>query len=87
VPSVTVPHVSDQFGFANELQRLGVAPAPIHRTKLTAARLASRLKQVLGNQQMKQAAVAMAERMRSDRGAERAAELIEAAVGPPTHAS
>ena len=30
VPSVCVPHVSDQFGWADELRRLGVAPAAGH---------------------------------------------------------
>jgi UDP:flavonoid glycosyltransferase YjiC (YdhE family) len=81
VPSVTVPHVSDQFGWSEELQRLGVAPVPIRRTKLTANALASRIKDVLGNPQMKHAAMAMSARMRADDGPETAATLIEQAIG------
>ena len=65
-PSVPVPHVSDQFAWAEELQRLGAAPKLLRRTKLDAAkhwRHASR--EVIGNPQMKQAAMAMSARMQS----------------------
>ena len=79
VPSVPVPHVSDQFPWAADLQRLGVAPQPIRRTQLTANALASRITQVLANPQMKQAAMAMRARMQSDNGPETAADLIESA--------
>jgi sterol 3beta-glucosyltransferase len=81
VPSVPVPHVSDQFGWSEELQRLGVAPSPLRRTKLTTNALASRLKEVLGNPRMQQAAAAMSARMQSDDGPETAATLIERAIG------
>jgi sterol 3beta-glucosyltransferase len=80
VPSVTVPHVSDQFGWSEELQRLGVAPKPIRRIKLTASALAARIKSVLGHPQMKQAAMAIAARMRPDDGPETAATLIERSI-------
>lgn len=76
-PSVTVPHVSDQFLWSSELQRLGVAPKPLRRTKWSAQALADRLTQTIGNQQMKQAAVAMRDRMQGDNGPETAADLIE----------
>lgn len=77
VPSIAVPHVSDQFAWCDELQRLGVAPAPIRRLELTAPTLASRIREVLGNPQMKQSAMKIAERMKSDNGPETAADLIE----------
>ena len=77
VPSIPVPHVSDQFAWSEELCRLGVAPAPLKRTKLTAKALASRIRETAGNARMKQNAVAMQGRMASDDGPARAAELIE----------
>lgn len=80
-PSIPVPHVSDQFAWADELQRLGVAPAPLGRTKLTATALASRLRQVLGNDRMKQAAMTIRNRMQADNGAETAADMIEKVMG------
>ena len=81
MPSVPVPHVSDQFGWSDELHRLGVAPAPIRRTRLTARALASRITEVLGNPRMKPAAMAISARMQLDNGPETAADMIEASMG------
>lgn len=77
VPSVPVPHVSDQFGWADELERLGVAPRGLRRTKWTAERLADRIRQTAGNPQMKAAALAIQKRMANDDGPASAAEWIE----------
>jgi sterol 3beta-glucosyltransferase len=78
VPSVAVPHLSDQFLWADELRRVGVAPRSIRRTKLTAALLAARIRAVVRNPHMKDAAMRMSARMRHDNGPETAADLIEA---------
>lgn len=83
VPSVPVPHVSDQFGWSEELQRLGVASAPIRRTSLKAATLASRIRDVLNAPRVKQAAMEMSARMQADNGPETAADLIERAMHRP----
>jgi len=77
VPSIPVPHVSDQFAWSDELHRLGVAPAPLKRTQLTANALAARIQETVGNARMKQNAVAIQQRMASDTGPETAAALIE----------
>ncbi|HEX8027524.1 MAG TPA: glycosyltransferase, partial [Vicinamibacterales bacterium] len=81
VPSIPVPHVSDQFAWADELRRLGVAPSPINRMKLSAKALASRIGTVLRSPTMKSAASALAARMQSDNGPETAADLIERTMG------
>jgi UDP:flavonoid glycosyltransferase YjiC (YdhE family) len=73
-----VPHVSDQFAWSDELKRLGVAPSPIRRTRLSATVLAARITEVLNDPRMKAAAMAIGARMQSDNGPERAADLIEA---------
>jgi len=80
VPSVCVPHVSDQFAWAEELRRLGVAPAAVPRRSLTAARLARRIKEALATPAMRTKAAAIAGRMQKDDGPRRAAELIEEAA-------
>jgi len=80
VPSVCVPHVSDQFGWADELHRLGVAPAAVPRRTLTAAKLARRLQEALAAPDMRTKAAAIANRMKNDDGPARAAELIEQAA-------
>jgi UDP:flavonoid glycosyltransferase YjiC (YdhE family) len=82
VPSVPVPHVSDQFAWSEELQRLGVAPAPLRRTKLTAHALAARIREVLTTPAMKSSAAALSARMQNDNGPQRAADLIESAMAP-----
>jgi sterol 3beta-glucosyltransferase/vancomycin aglycone glucosyltransferase len=80
VPSVPVPHVSDQFSWSSELHRLGVAPKPLRRTKLTAAALASRIRDVAGNTAMTAAAQRIQARMANDDGPATAARLIEHAM-------
>lgn len=80
VPSIPVPHVSDQFGWSDELHRLGVAPAPLKRTKLTAQALASRIRETAGSSRMKQNVVAMQARMAADDGPSTAATMIERAM-------
>jgi sterol 3beta-glucosyltransferase len=80
VPSIPVPHVSDQFGWSDQLHRLGVAPAPLKRTKLTATALASRIRETAGDSRMKQNALAMQARMAADDGPSTAAMMIEHAM-------
>lgn len=80
VPSVCVPHVSDQNGWAEELRRLGVAPAAVTRRTLTAPKLARRIKEALADPGMRTKAAVMAERMKDDDGPARAAVLIEEAM-------
>ena len=77
VPSIAVPHVSDQFAWSDDLHRLGVAPAPLKRTKLSVERLAARIRETAGNAAMKQHALAIQRRMATDNGPETAATLIE----------
>jgi UDP:flavonoid glycosyltransferase YjiC (YdhE family) len=80
VPSVPVPHVSDQFGWSEELHRLGVAPTPVRRSRLKARSLASRITEVLNAPRMKHAALEISARMQTDDGPETAADLIEQAM-------
>jgi sterol 3beta-glucosyltransferase/vancomycin aglycone glucosyltransferase len=80
VPSIVVPHVSDQFAWSAELRRLGVAPAPLRRTKWNANALAGRIREVVGNPRMKAAALAIQKRMASDDGPATAAAMSERAM-------
>jgi UDP:flavonoid glycosyltransferase YjiC (YdhE family) len=79
-PSVPVPHVSDQFLWADELERLGAAPEQLRRTEWSPTALCGRIKEAIGNDAMKQAAMAMRERMKNDDGPATAAEMIERAA-------
>ena len=79
VPSVPVPHVSDQFQWADELRRVGVAPAAIPRRRLTASRLAARIRETLKNPRFRENAQRMQARMKHDDGPRTAARLIDEA--------
>ena len=81
VPSIPVPHVSDQFAWSEELQRLGVAPHPLRRTKLSAKSLAARIQETLSSRHMKANAMSMRARMQSDNGPQTACDMIEKALG------
>ena len=81
VPSVPVPHVSDQFAWSDELHRLGVAANPLKRTKLTVEALAARIQETAGNQRMKAAAESIQRRMGDDDGPRTAAEMINRVMG------
>jgi UDP:flavonoid glycosyltransferase YjiC (YdhE family) len=80
-PSVPVPHVSDQYGWSDELHRLGIASQPLRRPRLTAEALASRIATVAGNEAMKSAAARLQARMAGDNGPLTAAVMVERAVG------
>ena len=76
-PSIVIEHIADQAFFGAELHRLGVAPKVLHRRTITAKKLAQAIKSVLDDQEMKKRAETVREVMLKEKGAGRAAELIE----------
>lgn len=76
-PSIVVEHFGDQWFWGKELQRLGIAPDLLHRSNLTAEKLAKSLKTVINNSKMKQRAGNLGKIMRQENGAGKAVELIE----------
>jgi sterol 3beta-glucosyltransferase len=77
VPSIMVPHVADQFFWADELARIGVALKPLRRRSLSAERLADRIRATTTNAGVRQRARELAPQIRGENGVERAADLIE----------
>ena len=77
VPSVPVPHVSDQYQWAAELRRVGVAPAAISRRRLTAAGLAERIRETLQSPRMRDRARHIQTEMKDEDGPGTAARMIE----------
>jgi sterol 3beta-glucosyltransferase len=77
VPSIVVPHIGDQYYWGYRLHKIGVAPKPLPWSKLTATRLASRIREATTSQQMAMRAGQFASRMRLERGLEEAVPLIE----------
>lgn len=79
-PTLVIPHAHDQFDNAARLKRLGISDT-LPRPKVTAARLASKIRTLLESQSAAQTAIALGDRMKSEHGAARAASAIE---GMPT---
>ncbi|MDB5904316.1 MAG: glycosyl transferase, family 28 [Betaproteobacteria bacterium] len=76
-PALPVPFGLDQFLWARRLHALGVAPPPIPRAELTAARLAAGLCELVGNAALARRAEALGERIRRENGALKAVEAFE----------
>jgi UDP:flavonoid glycosyltransferase YjiC (YdhE family) len=76
-PSIVVEHVTDQAFWGGVLQRAGIAPAVLHRRKVTAAILARTIRSVLGSSAMHERARVVGDRMQQEDGVKRAVELIE----------
>lgn len=64
-PQLVVPHVADQFFFANLVNELGVAVRPLKRTKLTVDSLTERLQELLNDAPMHERARVLGERIRA----------------------
>ncbi len=75
IPTVPVPFVGDQFFWAWQLGRLGVATPPLERRSLTPARLAEAIGRA-GTPRMREAALALGERVRSEDGVEAAVRQL-----------
>ncbi|MCB0124338.1 MAG: glycosyltransferase family 1 protein, partial [Caldilineaceae bacterium] len=71
-PAVVVPVFGDQQLWAVRLQELGLAPAPIPRRWLTAARLAAAIAQAIGDARLATNLQGMAPRLQSEDGVGRA---------------
>jgi len=76
VPSVPVPFFADQPFWARTIHRLGVAPRPVPRRRLSAARLARTITQAVTDQQMRARAADLGERIRAEAGVTRAVEIV-----------
>jgi UDP:flavonoid glycosyltransferase YjiC (YdhE family) len=81
IPSVVVPHVGDQRYWADRLQRLGVAPAPIGVRELTGARLADAALAAAADPRLREAAGSLAARLADEDGTSAAVGLLERVVG------
>jgi UDP:flavonoid glycosyltransferase YjiC (YdhE family) len=82
VPQVIVPHLGDQFFWGRRMARLGVAPPPLPVRRLTAARLANRIRAALACPRIRHRAGELAGLQRADRGADAAVDFIEKALQP-----
>ena len=76
-PSVLIPFFSDQNFWAERVRDLGAGPAPIPRSRLTAASLAAALLEATGNAAIQTRAAAVGRQLRAEDGVARAVTLIQ----------
>lgn len=77
IPSIVVPISFEQPFWGQRVADLGVGPRPIPIKHLKAERLATAIKQVIGDKRMQRRAATMGERIRSEDGVTRAVEIIQ----------
>lgn len=82
VPAVVVPHNTDQFSWARRVHELGVAPAPLRRRDLSAARLGAAIIEATSDHGIRARAAALGERIRAEDGVEAAVRFFEQTVAP-----
>lgn len=87
VPTVPVPHNSDQFSWGKRIPELGVGPAPIARRKLTLEALEQAIRAATTDPGMRRRAAGIGERIRAEDGVARAVEAFRRHVGEPRDAS
>jgi len=75
LPTVVVPFLADQPFWGRQTQAMGLGPAPIQRKRLTANTLAQAIQFAL-QPEVRRRARALGEKLRSETGVQRAADLI-----------
>ena len=77
VPSIVTPFFADQPFWGKVVAQLGVAPAPIMRSKLTIEQLAEAIRIATGDEGMKARARALGEKIQAENGVERAVQIVK----------
>jgi sterol 3beta-glucosyltransferase len=77
VPALVVPFTADQPFWGVRVHALGVGPRPIPRRRLTPERLAEAVDGMVNDRAMRDQAVALGKKIRSEDGVGRAVEIIE----------
>ncbi|MCI0475661.1 MAG: glycosyltransferase, partial [Anaerolineales bacterium] len=76
IPSVITPFMGDQPYWGQRVHALGVGPKPILQKELTAQRLANAITRAITDEEMKQRAIALGEKIRAENGVARAVEIV-----------
>lgn len=81
IPTISVPHVLDQFAFADRLYKLKVSVKPINASKLSEAKLISAINELKANySEMHDRVQDLAEKMQEENGLDNAVRLIKKAA-------
>ena len=81
IPTVVIPFILDQPFWGRQVKRLGVGPEPIPLKQLTTERLATAIRNLVEDSQMRARAAMLGEKIRGEDGVENAVKIIEQVVG------
>ena len=76
-PSVVIPHIIDQFLWAQKVESLGVGPKPIPRDKLTAENLAESIRIAMTDENIRKQAFSIGETICSESNTKQSAQIVE----------
>ena len=77
IPSIPVPHVLDQMGFAMQLNKLNAATKPLNARDLSEENIIARINEMNGGyEQMKKNAQTLSEKIKTEGGVSEAVRLI-----------
>lgn len=76
VPQIIVPHLLDQYWWGHQIERLGLGPAPLPRTRLDAGQLGQTLRAVVDNEFLAERTRELAARIAPDPTPEAAARQL-----------
>jgi UDP:flavonoid glycosyltransferase YjiC (YdhE family) len=77
IPALIIPHLVDQFYWAQRVHELEAGPPPIRRPKLDVQALAAALGELARDGEMRAAAAALGEQIRAEDGVTEAVRVIE----------
>ncbi len=77
VPNIVVSFISDQRFWSEHLHRTGVMPKPIPRKKVTLEALTTAINEAVYNQELRQKAIEIGERVSAENGVDNAVVAIE----------
>jgi sterol 3beta-glucosyltransferase len=77
IPALVIPHMADQFYWAQRIHELGASPQPIRRTRLEAAGLGAALQELVQDDNLRTKASTLGKQIRAENGVENAVRLIE----------
>lgn len=81
VPSIPIPHILDQLGFAMQLNNIGVATAPLKSKDLSEQTIIDSIEEMHRTYGiMKQNALSVSEKIKAENGTAEAVRLIEKVI-------
>jgi UDP:flavonoid glycosyltransferase YjiC (YdhE family) len=77
IPALVIPHIADQFFWAQRVHELGAGPQPIRRPKLNTGTLAASLHELVNSHDLRTAASSLGDQIRCETGVGNAVRQIE----------